>query len=110
MRLNMESARRPGRSRAVALGVLAGLAAACAEGDRVGPSTEAEMTTVPDVAAAATQPGIAFASTKLTVSQLNSVHTGIVYTATPSGLLNTLSQVKAKGGRVLIRLAGGEND
>ena len=40
---------------------------------------------MPDLAAAATQPGIVFASTKLTVSQLNSVHTGLVYTATPSG-------------------------
>jgi hypothetical protein len=104
------SARRPGRSRAVALGLFAVLAAACADSDRVGPSSEIELGTAPDVAAAATASGIVFASTKLTVSQLNTVHTGIVYTATPSGLLTTLSQVKAKGGRVLIRLAGGEND
>src|SRR6185436_6418196 len=102
---DMKSARRPGRSRAVALGVFAAFAAACAETDRVGPSSETEMTTAPEVAATATASGIVFASTKLTVSQLNSVHTGIVYTATPSGLLSTLSQVKSKGGRVLIRLA-----
>ncbi len=110
MRHVMKSARRPGRSRAVVLGMLGLVAAACADNDRVGPSTETEMTTVPDLAAAATQPGIVFSSTKLAVSQLNSVHTGLVYTATPSGVLNTLSQVRAKGGRVLIRLAGGEAD
>jgi hypothetical protein len=91
------------------LGLFAILALACAEGDRTGPSTGTELTGVSELGSAGTQPGVVFASTKLSVSQLSSVHTGLVYTATPSGLLNFLSQVKAKGGRVVIRFAG-END
>ena len=94
------AARGPGRPRVAALGLLAILCFACSEGDRTGPSTGPELIGVSE---------IVFASTKLSVSQLNTVHTGLVYTATPSGLLNFLSQVKAKGGRVLIRFAG-END
>ena len=104
-----QSVRRAARTRAVALGMLAMVATACAEGDRVGPSTGTEMIGVSDLGSAGTQPGIVFASTKFSVSQLNSVHSGLIYTATPSGLLNFLSQVRAKGGRVLIRFAG-END
>jgi hypothetical protein len=103
------TARGPARPRVAALGLLAILAIACAEGDRTGPSTGTELIGGPELGSAATQPGIVFASTKLSTSQLSSVHTGLVYTATPSGILNTLSQVKAKGGRVLIRFAG-END
>jgi hypothetical protein len=102
----VKAARRHFRLRAAALGLLALAAVGCGDEDRVGPSTGAVEGTG---LAAATASGIVFASTKLAVSQLNSVHTGIIYTATPSGLLSTLSQVKAKGGRVLIRF-GGEND
>jgi hypothetical protein len=61
------------------------------------------------VTPAATPPGIVFSSSQLPLTQLNSVNTGLVYTPTPSNLLSFLSQVKSKNGRVLIKLAGGEN-
>jgi hypothetical protein len=105
---DMDSICRRCRPRVVALGMLVMVAAACAEGDRVGPSTGTETVGGPDLASAATQPGIVFSSANLAVSQINSVHTGMVYTATPSGLLTFLSQLRAKGGRVLIKLAGPE--
>ena len=106
MRNEMRSGRRPSRWRAVALGLSFVVAGACAEGDRVGPSAETETVVGADLASAATQPGIVFSSSQLAVSQVNSVHTGMVYTATPSGLLSYLSQVRAKGGRVLLKLTG----
>jgi hypothetical protein len=102
--------RRPGRSRAVALGLLAVVATACAgDGDHVGPSTGTELVPVAQLGSAGTQPGIVFASSRLTVSQINSVHTGMVYTVTPSNVRTFLSSMRAKGGRVLIRFSG-END
>ena len=93
--------------RAAPLGVILLAAAGCAEDDRLGPATGIEQAS-PDLAAAGTQPGIVFSSSALTASQLNSVHTGLVENPTPSNVLNVLSQVRAKGGRVLIKLAGGE--
>jgi len=108
MGLDMDAIRRRCSPRVVALGMLVLMAAACSEGDRVGPSTGVETVGGPDLASTATQPGIVFSSANLTLSQINSVHTGLVYTATPSGLLTFLSQLRAKGGRVLIKLAGPE--
>ena len=105
---DMDATRRRCPPRVVALGMLVLMAAACGEGDRVGPSTGVETVGGPDLASTATQPGIVFSSANLTLSQINSVHTGLVYTATPSGLLTFLSQLRAKGGRVLIKLAGPE--
>ena len=102
----MASRRRQGLPRAALLGLVFLVAGACAEGDRVGPSAETETAVGGDMAAAATQPGIVFSSSQLAVSQLNSTYTGMVFTATPSNILSTLSQVKAKGGRVLLKLAG----
>lgn len=105
---DMDAIRRRCPPRVAALGMLVLLAAACSEGDRVGPSTGVETVGGPDLASTATQPGIVFSSANLTLAQINSVHTGLVYTATPSGLLTFLSQLRAKGGRVLIKLAGPE--
>ena len=106
MRNELRSGRRPNRWRAVALGLSSVFAGACAEGDRVGPSAETETVVEADLASAATQAGIVFSSSQLAVSQINSVHNGMVYTATPSGLLTYLSQMRAKGGRVLLKLTG----
>lgn len=108
MGLDMNAIRRRCPPRVAALGVLVLMAAACGEGDRMGPSTGVEGVGKPDLATTATQPGIVFSSANLTLAQINSVHTGLVYTATPSGLLTFLSQLRAKGGRVLIKLAGPE--
>lgn len=105
---DMDAIRRRCPPRVAALGMLVLLAAACGEGDRVGPSTGVETVGGPDLASTATQPGIVFSSANLTLAQINSVHTGLVYTATPTGLLTFLSQLRAKGGRVLIKLAGPE--
>jgi hypothetical protein len=90
----MESRRRSGVPRAALSGLVFAVAFGCAEGDRVGPSAEAE-TVVP---AAVAQQGIVFATAQFGVSQLNSTHTGMVFTATPSNILSTLSQVRATRG------------
>ncbi len=103
-----KSVRRSGWFRTAALTGITLIAAACADDDRLGPTAVADPVGGPDTEAAATLSGIVFSSSALTVSQLNSVHTGLVEAPTPSGLLNFLSQVRAKGGRVLIKLAGGE--
>jgi hypothetical protein len=103
-----KSDRRSGWVRTAALGISMLVMVACADGDRLGPTAGADPVSGPDNAAAAALPGIVFASSALTVSQLNSVHTGLVEAPTPSGLLSFLSQVRAKGGRVLLKLAGGE--
>lgn len=105
----LKSDRRRGWFRAVSLGVTMVVTIACADGDRLGPTAVADPVSGPDNEAAATLSGIVFASSALTVSQINAVHTGLVEAPTPSGLLSFLSQVRAKGGRVLIKLAGGEN-
>jgi hypothetical protein len=104
----LKSDRRSGWLRAVSLGVTMVVTVACGDEDRLGPTTVADPVGVPDNTAAAVLPGIVFASAAMAASQINSVHTGLVESPTPSGLLSFLSQVRAKGGRVLIKLAGGE--
>lgn len=99
--------RRNGWLRALSLGVTLAVTAACADAERLGPTSEADHVTGPS-AAAASQPGIVFSSSALTVSQINSVHTGLVEAPTPSELLTFLAQLRARGGRVLLKLAGGE--
>jgi hypothetical protein len=100
--------RRPGRLRALSLGIsLMAVAAACDDGERLGPTTGTEPSGA-EPAAAVVHQGIVFASSALTPSQLNSVHTGTVNTPSPSGLLKYLAQIRAKKGRVFIKLAGGE--
>jgi hypothetical protein len=103
-----KSDRRSGCVRTAALGISMLVMVGCADGDRLGPTAGADPVSGPDNTAAAALSGIVFASSALTVSQLNSVHTGLVEAPTPSGLLSFLSQVRAKGGRVLLKLAGGE--
>ena len=109
MSRGLKSDRPRGWLRAVSLGVVTIVAVACAGGDRLAPSEAADTLGAPDNAApAAVLAGIVFSSSALTVSQINSVHTGMVETPAPSGLLTYLSQLRAKGGRVLIKLGGGE--
>lgn len=91
-------------SRASALVLSVILLGACADADRLGPTADAPVSGTP-MAAAATQ-GIVFASFGMMPPQLNSVHTGIVRPSSPSSLLSYLSQVRAKGGRVLVVLGG----
>ena len=102
----VSSDRRHGRSRAVVVCLAMLLAGGCAEDDRLGPS--AELTPAGTGPAAAGGTGIVFSSSALTVSQVNSVHTGLVEAPTPSKLLSFLSQLRQKNGRVLIKLGGGE--
>jgi hypothetical protein len=83
------------------------LAGACADVEPTGPAGTAPLAG-PD-AAAVTLPGIVFSSSYLTVSQVNSVHTGLVEAPTPSNLLSFLSQLRSRGGRVLIKFGGGVN-
>ncbi len=81
------------------------LAGACAEVEPTGP-VEAGPLAGPEAAAVAL-PGIVFSSSFLTVSQVNAVHTGLVEAPTPSNLLSFLSQLRSRGGRVLIKFGGG---
>jgi hypothetical protein len=104
----LRSDHRRGWSRMVSLGVALVATLACAEDERLGPTVEAEAVGEPDNTAAATLSGIVFSSAALTVSQVNSVHTGLIEAATPSNILSLLSQLRAKKGRVLIKLAGGD--
>lgn len=79
---------------------------ACGATESVGPPAASAPGDVPELASTAVPPGIAFASYNLQLSQLNSIHTGTVLASTPSGLLSSLATVKARGGRVLLRLHG----
>ncbi|MEO7476045.1 MAG: hypothetical protein ABIY46_12000 [Gemmatimonadales bacterium] len=102
--------RRHGRGsrlvgRALAVVVLAG----CADADRLGPSGERTALLPPASAVASASAGVMFASYGLTPSQITAVHTGVIRSPTPSSLLDYLAQVRAKGGRVLIKLSGSEN-
>jgi hypothetical protein len=72
--------------------------------DRTSPS--AEVAEHSDFAVAAIAPGIAFASAGLQPAQLSTVHTGTVSGIGPSGMLSYLSALRAKGGRVILRLHG----
>jgi hypothetical protein len=79
--------------------------AACENPDRFGPSAETPTADVPQYAVTA-PPGIVFASFAMTPTLMNSVHTGGIRGTSPSVILSLLSQVKAKGGRVALNLAG----
>jgi hypothetical protein len=103
----MSSGRRRGWSRAILLGLCAVVSSACEDGDRLGPTADATPVSGEETPGA-TLAGIVFSSSALTVSQVNSVHTGLVEAPTPSNLLSLLSQLRAKGGRVLIKLGGSE--
>jgi hypothetical protein len=94
------------RARALALSALA--FGACNHTDRVGPSSEAPASEVSQASATVVPAGIMFASFGLNPSQLNTVHTGAVRWTDPGTLLTYLAQVKAKGGRVLLILNGGD--
>ena len=109
MALQLKSNRRGGWSRTASLGVALIATLACAEDERLGPTGETEVVGVPDNTPAVTLPGIVFSSAALTVSQVNSVHTGLVAASTPANLLSFLSQLRAKKGRVLLKLAGDRN-
>jgi hypothetical protein len=83
------------------------VAGGCGEQDRTGPSAELAPTGTGTPAAGGT--GIVFASSALKVSQINSVHTGLVEAPTPSNILSFLSQLRQRNGRVLIKLANKES-
>jgi hypothetical protein len=96
-----------GWSRAVLASLCMVVAGGCVEDDRTGPSTELSPTGSETAALAGT--GIVFASAALTVSQINSIHTGLVERPTPSNILSFLSQLRKRNGRVLMKLSGSES-
>lgn len=96
-----------GGSRAAALSLSVVALVACENSDRLGPTVQAPSQGAPQLAAAVA-PGIVFAVSQLSPSLLGSVYTGTVRPTTPSSLLKYLADVKAKGGRVLLKLHGGE--
>ncbi len=80
---------------------------ACQSTDQLAPTTEIVSEDRPEFALAA-PPGIMFASFELTPAQLNTVHTGLIRWTSPSTFLSYLSSVKARNGRVLVKLHGDE--
>lgn len=105
MRQEVSAGRARGWSRAAVASICMIAAVGCAEDDRTGP----ELEPAGEETAALAGSGIVFASSALTVSQVNSVHTGLVETPTPSNILSFLSQLRQRKGRVLIKLGGSEN-
>lgn len=99
---------RNGEIRAAALVFAIFALGACESPDQLSPNSGPASQETPGLAAAVVVPGIAFASFELLPSQLNTVHTGIVRWTSPSTVLSYLSQVRAKGGRVLLKLHGDE--
>ena len=108
MALQSKSNRRRGWARTASLGILLIATLACTEDERLGPTADAEVVGAPDNTAAATLSGIVFSSAALTVSQVNSVHTGLIETPPRRICCSMLSQLRSKKGRVLIKLAGGD--
>src|SRR5215207_5206731 len=96
------------RSRLQSGGLRAGVLACCAvafgacnASDRLSPTSSDAPPTL-QLSTTTIAPGIVFASFSLEPSQLNSVHTGLVGSSSPSTLLTFLAQVKPKGGRVIL--------
>ncbi len=94
--------------KAAALAVCLFVSGACGDADRLGPSPESPAALLPESASATALSGIVFASFGLTPSGITSVHTGIVGPSSPAKLRDYLSQVRAKRGRVLLKLSGGD--
>jgi hypothetical protein len=63
------------------------------------------------ILASGTQPGIVFGSQGMGAEDLNSVHTGMLRGGgvTPDNVLSLLSAVRAKGGRIVLKMCMGED-
>jgi hypothetical protein len=105
----MLSSRRYWRAIGSALAAVSVGFAACDSPDRLSPSEETTATG-PELATAAAPAGVVLASSQLPVNLINSVQTGTILPTSPSAILNYLAQVKARGGRVLLKLHGSERD
>jgi hypothetical protein len=95
-----------GRRGALLLGLMS--LAGCQSTEPAAPSVESPAEPTGQFAAAAAPSGIVFASAQIPVSLLGSVHTGRIGPSQPSSLLGYLRDVKARGGRVLVKLHGPE--
>jgi hypothetical protein len=80
---------------------------ACNDANQVGPSEETSSQAPAELAVSAPA-GIVLASSQLPVTLLNSVQTGTILPTSPTKILDYLRSVKARGGRVLIKLYGSE--
>jgi hypothetical protein len=103
----MLTSRRRWRGTGLVFALLSLALGACDNSDRLGPSATAPAET-PGQFAVAAPSGIVLASSQLPVSSLGSLHTGTILPSTPSNILSYLSQVKGRGGRVLVKLYGSE--
>jgi hypothetical protein len=93
-------------ARAIAIIVVLALAG-CSADERLAPAAEGTATQqLPDFVSTAVPPGVVFASYNLPMSLMGSTHTGTILPGTVSGVLSSLSTVKSRGGRVLLRLHG----
>ncbi|HEY8257609.1 MAG TPA: hypothetical protein VIG08_08115 [Gemmatimonadales bacterium] len=101
------SRRIAGGMRAVALTVFAGTLGACGATDQLDPDAGSPPPQTPEmVSANAVAPGVVFASFDLDPSAIGTVHTGTVRPTTPSSVILYLNSVRAKKGRVLLKLHG----
>jgi hypothetical protein len=90
------------------MAVIAVLAlAGCSADERLSPQREGTATQHPSqFASTAVPPGIVFASYNLPMSLMASTYTGTILASSVSGVLSSLSKVKSRRGRVLLRLHG----
>jgi len=98
---------RSSRVRRTGLAALIVGIAGCGATDQLGPAGDRTATRdFPEFASTAVPPGIVFASYNLPMSLMASIHTGTLMSGTVKGILSSLSTVKARGGRVFLRLHG----
>jgi hypothetical protein len=110
------------RLRAIALALSGLVAGACQNADVLTPTgdeiaapvsaaplADSTATAIPSFLTGATAPGIVFASFDLPLTLLGSVHTGSVRSPDQYSLLTTLSAARAKGARLVLKLAGGSD-
>jgi hypothetical protein len=81
--------------------------AGCSADERLSPQGEGTVTQHPSqFPSTAMPPGIVFASYNLPMSLMASAYTGTILGSSVSGVLSSLSTVKSRRGRVLLRLHG----
>ena len=95
--------------RTLSLALLATVA--CHENEPLSPEAgiQAAGDNGPQLASAATAPGIVFLSFDLDNAQLGSVHTGSMRSPGPTNILSLLSGARAKGARVIVKLSGSKS-
>jgi hypothetical protein len=78
-------------------------------GDSLAPPGADSTATIGPSASAGAQPGIVFATANMKTPLLGTVHTGSGRNLDPQYLLKELAAIRAKGGRVFVKMVGGRD-